>query len=467
MVIHRTPTSDDVSQPPMLPRRTSIELLIAAAVISGMLICGAWLGTKLQSGHRLAAMLLFSLPAGVVAFALARYLGQLKRLRALVRDQQDRTTRSRDRFAGIIRSSMEAIITIDEGQRIVLFNPMAEILFGYREQDVIGKSIEGLIPEKFRDAHRGLIVRFGATGVTYRLMGKQRIVFALHADGHEFPIEASISQLEDGGTKLFTVMLRDITDRVRASDALKRAQEELRYLADSVMAAREEERQRVAHDLDEILARRLSAVREGLHSVASDLDASASTECLDRIDAMQEAIDAAADSIRRISADLRPPLFDEFGLVPAIEWIADEFRRRHHLVIRVRAQPCDLDGSTAIAVFRIVQEALSNVVHHAQASRVHITLRQVTGDCALSILDNGKGSDAIAEPRTRRGLGLIGIRERARLLGGTAQTARKSHGGFCVSVTFPSRHSTSCGTGNDLGGNARPHLAASSRSSPC
>ncbi|MDB0578886.1 PAS domain S-box protein, partial [Ralstonia solanacearum] len=118
-----------------------------------------------------------------------------------------------------IRSSMEAILSVDERQRIVLFNPMAETLFGCPARHAIGRPLSDFIPERFRGAHEAHVRRFGVTGVSERQMGKQRALFALHADGREFPIEASISQIDDGGSKLFTVMLRDITERVRAEAA--------------------------------------------------------------------------------------------------------------------------------------------------------------------------------------------------------------------------------------------------------
>ena len=123
------------------------------------------------------------------------------------------------RLNGIIQSAMDAIITVDEHQDIVIFNPAAEQMFGCAAADVLSTPLEQFIPPRFREAHRAHIDRFGATGVTTRRMGVQSEIVGLRANGEEFPVEASISQVSVGGKKLFTVILRDITARKRADEA--------------------------------------------------------------------------------------------------------------------------------------------------------------------------------------------------------------------------------------------------------
>ncbi|MGD0909257.1 MAG: PAS domain S-box protein [Candidatus Acidiferrales bacterium] len=122
------------------------------------------------------------------------------------------------RLAGVIGSAMDAIITTDEQQRITLFNPAAENMFGYRSSDVIGRPLDQLIPQRFREAHAMHIHRFGETHVTRRKMSQMTPIYGLRVNGEEFPIEASISHVEVGGQKLFTVILRDITERIKAEE---------------------------------------------------------------------------------------------------------------------------------------------------------------------------------------------------------------------------------------------------------
>ena len=145
-----------------------------------------------------------------------------------VAEQQVRETQ--DRLAAIVSSAMDAIIAIDEEQRILLFNPAAERIFGCSARDAIGSSIERFIPGRFRAEHRAYIRRFGESGVTNRLMGGMK---GLRANGEEFPIESSISQTQPGGDKLYTVVVRDIAARVRAEEAVRESEQRFRLVANT------------------------------------------------------------------------------------------------------------------------------------------------------------------------------------------------------------------------------------------
>lgn len=153
------------------------------------------------------------------------YTPRLEPIEQALRDSQAR-------MSGIIASAMDAIITTDEEQRITLFNRSAEVMFGYLAHDVLGKPLEVLIPERFRARHRQHIANFAATGVTNRSMGRLGTLYGLRANGEEFPIEASISQLTAAQGRLFTVILRDVTERVNAEAALKESEQYLRATFD-------------------------------------------------------------------------------------------------------------------------------------------------------------------------------------------------------------------------------------------
>jgi len=140
---------------------------------------------------------------------------------------EEKLRRSQEQLAGVIGSAMDAIITVDEEQRIVLFNAAAERMFLYPSEEAIGQPLDRFIPKRFRPVHQGHIQDFGRTNVTRRTMGALGAIFGLRADGEEFPIEASISQIESGGRKLYTVILRDITERKRAEEQNRRLNETL------------------------------------------------------------------------------------------------------------------------------------------------------------------------------------------------------------------------------------------------
>jgi PAS domain S-box-containing protein len=144
---------------------------------------------------------------------------------------------SQARLSGLIDSAMDAVIAVDAEQRIVLFNPAAEQMFGYPARDVIGSSLDRFIPIALRGAHRQHVANFGDTGATTRRMGALGALSGVRANGDEFPIEASISHMEIGGQKLFTVILRDITERKRVEDNLRDRTHELESLLDVLPAA--------------------------------------------------------------------------------------------------------------------------------------------------------------------------------------------------------------------------------------
>ncbi|WP_175688701.1 PAS domain S-box protein [Burkholderia anthina] len=346
------------------------------------------------------------------------------------------------RMMAIIRSSMEAIITVDENQTIVIFNPAAERVFGVSAMDAIGAPLARFIPERFRAAHAAHVEQFGVTGVSERQMGRQRVLFGLRGDGTEFPIEASISQIRDGTGKLYTVMLRDVTERVRAENALKQSREELRDLSANLQNVREEEKTRIARELHDDLGQQLTALKMDLSAVELGLAGvvAPNTGVREQLGGMHRLIDSTVASVRRIAADLRPVMLDDLGLVPAIEWLANDFTRRYRITVERDIAPVDaaFTSTGATTLFRIVQEALTNVARHADATNVKLALKVEDGYCMLRIADNGHGApDHRHDVHDRPSFGLIGIRERAHMLDGTVTIDNRPGAGFTITVALP------------------------------
>jgi two-component system sensor kinase len=343
------------------------------------------------------------------------------------------------RMMAIIRSSMEAIISVDDQQRVVIFNPMAEQVFGCSAMDAIGAPLARFIPERFRAAHAHHVEQFGVTGVSDRQMGKQRVLSGLRANGEEFPLEASISQIRDGDTRLCTVMLRDITERVKAEHGQRRARQELRELSANLQNIREEEKTRIARELHDDLGQQLTALKMDISCVEQALDPAVSEAVLDQLQGMRRLIDATVASVRRIAADLRPVMLDDLGLIPAIEWLVNDFTNRYGIDVErdIRIGDARFTPAGATALFRIVQEALTNVARHAtDASLVTLGLHAQDQTFVLSIADNGQGARRPEEPAAKS-FGLLGVRERAHMLGG-AVDIHTAHGkGFVLTVTIP------------------------------
>lgn len=432
--------AEDAPAPADLMRRTDVLNFGGSALTLAYSADGrpGTTGAQCAAGTVLAAGLIASLALAALAHAALR-----SRQKAASDPDADGGGLNEARMMGIIRSSMEAIITIDEKQTIVIFNPMAEQVFGVSAMEAIGGPLSRFIPERFRAAHAKHVDQFGVTGVSERQMGRQRVLFGQRGNGEEFPIEASISQIRDGSGKLYTVMLRDITERLRAENALKHSREELRELSANLQNVREAEKTRIARELHDDLGQQLTALKMDLSVVENRLREPGSGtpdhDVLAHLHGMRRLIDSTVASVRRIAADLRPVMLDDLGLVPAIEWLANDFTNRYGIDVDRHIEPGGLTFSSAGAttLFRIVQEALTNVARHADASRVVLTLHVEDGVCVLRIADNGRGAAAGSAPHEDKSFGLIGIRERAHMLGGTVTIDTAPGRGFAIAVAFP------------------------------
>ena len=325
---------------------------------------------------------------------------------------------------GILESAMDAIITVDEAHRIVLFNAAAEQVFGVPQGEALGSPLDRFIPQRYRAAHHEHMRNFGAVGTSSRRMGHQRIVAGLRANGEEFPIDASISQITERGKHFYTVILRDVTQRVRAEQALHDSREEIKEMALAANSVREQEKSRIARELHDELGQALTALKIDVVWMKQNLSAPKS-ELAGKLTEMQGLVDGTVAATRRISSDLRPLILDDLGLAAAAEWLVQNFTRRTGVACELAIAPdVDIGEPHATSVFRVLQETLTNIARHAEATQVEVNLGREDGRLVLHVQDNGRGFDAAA-PRKQGSFGLMGIRERAALLGGevTIQSA--------------------------------------------
>jgi PAS domain S-box-containing protein len=333
------------------------------------------------------------------------------------------------RVAGLLDAAMDGIITVDHEQRILMYNRAAEKIFGWPQMRVMGQKLDILLPPRFRNSHAGHVRRFGATGVTSRRMCGSTVVYGLRKSGDEFPVDASISQLDSPEGKLYTVILRDVTERVRA-------QEDLAAFAKQASAIREQEKSRVARELHDELAQSLTAIKMDTIWLKENMNGDALAAAAKVAD-MLKMIDGAVASTRRIASDLRPLVLDDLGLMPAIEWLAHNFQQRSGVPCHVEAdEDFELGEPYATAVFRIIQESLMNVAKHARARRVDVLVQPVEGGLRLKVRDDGVGFDPKAA-RKEGSLGLAGVRERAQLLKGEAVVHSSPGQGTTIDAFIP------------------------------
>jgi PAS domain S-box-containing protein len=467
---------------------------------------------------------------------------------------------------GAVSAAREAVITIDERQRIVMINPAALRMFGCSAAQALGAPLSRLIPPAQRRAHARHVREFDASGAIERPMGERGIVTGRRANGELFPAAASISRVElhgsAGTSRYFTALLcdlsqeqvlrrqldalnlhmrtvfelvpvaiwitdvenivfanqacarlfgaaardaligrsilsllapqshakvreamaqaladagavatlnesiarldgqvrevviavaalpdhgrtavqmviTDITERALEEREMERSRRQLRRLSASMVTAREDERRRIARELHDELGQRLTALKMELSTLGAQATGPAADN---RIAAMLEMVDETVASVRRIATELRPLMLDDLGLIAAIEWLANGWAARMGIAVRLRLgkRDPDIDDAAAIALYRMVQEALTNIARHAQASEVRIELRQRAGELRLTVQDNGVGFAEVSMYR-EGSHGLMGIRERAYMLGGELEIGNARGGGGRITVRLPLR----------------------------
>jgi signal transduction histidine kinase len=268
-------------------------------------------------------------------------------------------------------------------------------------------------------------------------MGTARVVKGLRRNGEEFPIEASISQVIEQGQRFFTVILRDVTERIRQEEALRQSRDDIRGLGLAAQNLREREKTRVARELHDELGQALTALKIDAGWMKSHVppDAAALQE---KLAAMQALLDGTVAATRRISSDLRPLILDDLGLAAAADWLVKNFTARTGIPCELALGPGfeDIPDPHATTLFRTLQESLTNIAKHAEARQVEVTLSREDGDVALLVRDDGRGFSPGA-PRKPASYGLLGLRERAALLGGEVAIESAPGRGTIVEMRLP------------------------------
>jgi PAS domain S-box-containing protein len=257
--------------------------------------------------------------------------------------------------------------------------------------------------------------------------------------GEIFDVQIVSQPITYNGRAAHFVVATDVTDQRRLHARLRESHEQLRRLSARSRARREEDRTRLARELHDQLGQALAGIKIDLHWIGQHVSVESDpAKVRDKVDATMRLVDDTIWRVRRLSSQLRPPVLDKLGLVAAIEWETKEFERRAGVRTRLQAgtEHVVLDPGRATAVFRMVQEALTNVVTHAQATRITVDVREANGAVTVTVSDNGRGI-----PREQivslDSLGMLGMRERAALLGGVVEVRGNHPHGTVVSLSIP------------------------------
>ncbi|HEV8629613.1 MAG TPA: PAS domain S-box protein [Thermoanaerobaculia bacterium] len=345
---------------------------------------------------------------------------------------------SEERYRKLVQQSGEGILVAHAGE-VLYANEAAARLFGLASaSEADGRALAELVHPRDAAGMRRLGRQLEqANGARHTLVDELR-----RADGAALWIELSSVPVSYRGLDAQQVFVRDVGERMRVDAELRASREELRRLHARVQIVREQEQTRIGRDIHDELGQMLTGIKldiAWLQRRATEGQAELPRERLrERLDRLAQLVDESLDGARRIALQLRPSVLDDLGLEAAVDWLVKEFAARSGI-------PCDLTCELSgllpaslrdTAVFRILQEALTNVARHAGASRCAVSVR-VRGDgMRLAVTDDGRGVERGAQ-RAAGALGIVGMRERARACGGELVVRKRAGGGTRVAARLP------------------------------
>jgi PAS domain S-box-containing protein len=324
------------------------------------------------------------------------------------------------------------VMLIDEDHHILMANSAVQSSLGLKSEDILGQYCPLVV--------HGLNHPIDNCPLEEAVITKQAVEREINdpSSGHwirsaVYPIGGSTAN----GKRIFFHMITDITDRKQAEAQVKTSSEQLRKLAQHLESIREEEKTKLAREIHDDLGQLLTAMKMDVSWLAKRLP---KTEVLlaEKANTVNGLIDDAMQTVQRVSSELRPGILDHVGLEAAIEWQLQELRKRTEIKFEFKPgnKKIRLDQDRATTIFRIFQEALTNVIRHANASKVKITLDEQPDSIRLKISDNGNGITAmqLSDPMA---FGLISMRERAYSWGGDIKINSQPGKGTTVSVNIP------------------------------
>ncbi len=357
---------------------------------------------------------------------------------AVVRDVTERKEAEEKLWANeeklriINESTLDAVIMMDSSGKAVYWNPAAERMFGYDAEEIVGRDLHSILapPRHRQEATRGLS-RFSDSGQG-RVVGRILEFEAVGKDGLEFPIELSVSPIKTEDQWCAVAVVRDITERKEAEAALRHEHHTLNLLLESY----DRERQLLAYEIHDGLAQHLAAAIMQFQAI-EHLEPRPPQETLKICRALGRLLNRCLNETRRLIAGVRPPILDESGVVRAVQDLICETTNRTGVEIQFhsKVQFDRLEPVLENAIYRIAQESLSNACRHSQSEKVRVELVQEGQRVRVDVRDWGIGFDPQQVDQKR--YGLAGIRERARLLGGTVNIDSSPGEGTRIVVGLP------------------------------
>jgi len=351
---------------------------------------------------------------------------------ALYKHMMDRRLReSEEKFRTLAETSSAAILIVQDN-RCVYANPAAEIISGYPLEEFLVFDPKDLIDP----TDHPQLNSWQNAGLEGLQQGGLRSVCIRTRQGEKRWVEIITTGIVYQGEPAAVVTANDITDRRNAEQSLHESREQLQDLARYLQTVREDERSRIAHEIHDEFGQALTVIKMELHSIADQHKQD--SRLRQRLSDVMTQTDSVIDMVRRVASELRPGILDDLGLEAALEWQSEDFSEHTHIACNFHWKAGDqaFGREISTALFRIYQESLTNIVRHSGATKVDTCL-EIEGDwLVFTIEDNGRGITP-DEVRSHDSMGLLGMRERARALGGDVDFYGKSGAGTSVQARLP------------------------------
>lgn len=332
--------------------------------------------------------------------------------------------KSEEMLRGLFEFAPDTVLVANKRGRIVRVNAQVELMFGYPANELIGKPIEELIPERLRQQHTRHRTDY-LTEPHARPMGAGLELYGKRKDGSEFPVDVMLSPMESGEGSIVIAVIRDITRRKQAEQDIKEYAEQLSVLSRRLMEVQEMERRNIARELHDEISQSLTGLKLTLE-MAAKLPPGEVGPSLAQAHTLVNDLMARA---RKMSLDLRPPMLDDLGLTAALLWHIEHYTAQTQ--VRVDLKHSGVEGrrfapEIETAAYRIVQEGLTNIARHADVDEATVRVWTQQHVLTVQIDDKGRGFDVDRIVATS---GLAGMRERTRLLGGQLLVESRIGGG--------------------------------------
>jgi PAS domain S-box-containing protein len=339
-------------------------------------------------------------------------------------------------YREIFNSATDGLLIFDLKGNIVEANPQVCKMHQYSHKEFLTLTAKDFIHSEYYHL-------FHQFKKDMRHKGEfQAEVIHVRRDGSLFPIDVRGTDIVYKGAKHLLGIIRDITDRKRAEEALRKSEKELRALSSKLLSVQEDEKKRLARDLHDGFGQTLIAIKFGVENSLRELEGRDPATAAQSLEEVIAIVRRAIDEVRRVTTDLRPTILDNLGIVATISWFCQEFqsicpaiRVKEHVALKEKQVPRLLKST----IFRILQEAFTNIAKHSKATLAHVALAERGRAIELLIRDNGRGFDPEKlrgiNPSSR-GMGLTSMHERTMLSGGTFSIASEPGKGTSVRATW-------------------------------